>query len=162
MAKIRENRIDGRQVFSKEFKKLLFDANNGRCYICNGKFEDRYLQVDHRVPYEIGGDNKNFQQKANDFMLLCASCNRAKSWSCEHCENWIDSKDIEVCLKCYWGKPEKYDHITLAKIRRLELTWQGAEVSFFELLRKEAEKGEIALPDYVKSLLVKYLERKDK
>ena len=51
LSKIQNNRVGGRQVFSKEFKKGLYDANNGHCYICNGKFEERYLQVDHRVPY---------------------------------------------------------------------------------------------------------------
>ena len=50
LSKIRNNRVDGRQIFSKEFKKSLYDANNGHCCICNGKFEERYLQVDHRVP----------------------------------------------------------------------------------------------------------------
>ncbi len=160
LLKIQNNRIDGRQVFSKEFKKSLYEANSGFCYICNGKFKERYLQVDHQVPYEISGDGVNFQQNTDDYMLLCASCNRAKSWSCEHCENWKDSKDIKICLKCYWGKPKDYDHITLEKIRRLELTWQGEEVSFFEALKKEADKGEIELPEYVKSLLIKYLSTK--
>lgn len=93
-------------------------------------------------------------------MLLRASCNRAKSWSCEHCENWNDSKDIEICLKCYWGRPENYDHITLEKIRRLELTRQVVEANFFEALKQEADKGETALPEYVKSLLIKHIEKK--
>ena len=93
-------------------------------------------------------------------MLLCASCNRAKSWSCEHCENWIEGKDFEICLKCYWGTPENYDHITLEKIRRLELTWHGAEVNFFELLKKEADKGEITMPEYIKSILLNHINRK--
>lgn len=135
--------------------------DNGHCYICNGKFEE-YLQVDHRVPYEISGDDENFQQNITDYMLLCASCNRAKSWSCEHCENWIDSKDIEICLKCYWGRPENYDHVTLEKIRRLELTWQGVEVNFFEALEKETDKGNIALPEYIKLLLMDYIGKRDK
>jgi hypothetical protein len=162
LSKIRKNRSEGRQTFSKDFKKALFELNNGHCFICNGVFEERYLQVDHRVPYEISGDDENFQQNLADYMLLCASCNRAKSWSCEHCENWIDAKDIEICLKCYWGSPENYDHITLEKIRRLELTWQGTEVTFFELLKEESEKGEITLPDYVKALLIKHIKSKEK
>lgn len=120
------------------------------------------MQIDHRAPYEISGDDENFQQNINEYMLLCASCNRAKSWSCEHCENWIGSKDVAICLKCYWGRPENYDHITLEKIRRLELTWQGVEVNFFEALKKEAEKGEIALPDYVKSLLIMHIKKTQK
>jgi len=158
--KIQENRSEGRQTFSKEFKKILYQKNNGHCYICNGVFESRYLQVDHRIPYEISGDDEDFQKSIDDYMLLCASCNRAKSWSCEHCENWKDSKDIAICLKCYWGRPENYDHITLEKIRRLELTWQGSEVKFFELLKEESEKGEIKLPDYIKNLLIKHIESK--
>lgn len=160
LTKIKQNRYKGRLVFSKKFKQDLYDANDGGCYICNGKFEIRYLQIDHRVPYEISGDTENFQQKKEDYMLLCASCNRAKSWSCENCENWTSAKDIEVCLKCYWGKPENYDHIALQKIRRLELVWQGEEVDFFEALKTEAENGKIDLPEYVKSLLGKYLEKR--
>ncbi len=160
LTKIRKGRIGGRQVFSKGFKKKLYDANNGHCYICNGKFEERYLQIDHRIPYEISGDENDFQKNIDDYMLLCSSCNRAKSWSCEHCENWLNAKDIEICVKCYWGKPENYEHITLEKIRRLEIVWQNEEVNFFEALKKEADKGEISLPTYVKDLLIKYLENK--
>ncbi len=160
LTKTRKNRFRGRQVFSRKFKQSLYDANEGKCYICNGDFEIRYLQVDHRIPYEIDGDDENFQHDEEDYMLLCASCNRTKSWSCENCENWKSAKDIEVCLKCYWGKPENYDHIALQNIRRLELIWQGNEVGFFEALKVEAEKGEIDLPEYVKLLLEEYLRKK--
>ncbi|PID89513.1 MAG: HNH endonuclease [Bacteroidia bacterium] len=159
LSKMQNNRSGGRLVFSKEFKKKLYQTNNGHCYICNGKFEERYLQIDHRVPYEISGDGEYFQQNINDYMLLCASCNRAKSWSCEHCKNWTDEKDVKSCLKCYWGKPEDYEHIALEKIRRLELTWQGEEVYFFEKIKKEAENRGTALSKYVKSLLKKYLKQ---
>lgn len=159
LAKIQNSRVGGRQIFSKKFKNNLYEANNGRCHICNGKFEERYLQVDHRIPYEISGDVVNFQQNPENYMLLCGSCNRSKSWSCEHCENWSDLKDLKICLKCYWGSPEDYDHITLEKIRRLELIWLGEEVGYFEALKKEADKGAINLPEYVKSLLIKYMTK---
>ena len=162
LSKIRNNRIGGRRSFSKEFKKSLFDTNDGRCYICNSRYEERFFQVDHRVPYEIRSDDENFQKNINDYMLLCTSCNRAKSWSCEHCENWNSTKDIEICLKCYWGSPENYDHISLEKIRRLELTWRGVELNYFEALSIEAERNQIALPEYVKDLLNKYIEKKNK
>jgi len=160
LSKIRQNRYKGRKVFSKKFKQSLYSSNSGKCYICNGEFEIRYLQVDHRIPYEISGDATAFQQNEDDYMLLCASCNRAKSWSCENCENWKSTKDIEVCLKCYWGKPENYDHIALQKIKRLELVWQGEEVDFFELLKEESESGKLDLPEYIKSLLEKYLKKR--
>ncbi len=160
LTKIRKNRLKGRQVFSKKFKQILYEANEGKCYICNGNFAKRYLQIDHRVPYEISGDSENFQQNLDDYMLLCASCNRAKSKSCENCENWQSAKDIEICLKCYWGKPEKYDHIALEKIRRLDITWKGEETDFFAALKAEAENEKIVLPQYVKNLLAEYLSRK--
>ncbi len=160
LSQLRKNRFRGRLVFPKKLKKKLYDSNNGKCFVCNAKFEIRYLQVDHRIPYEIGGDDATFQKNIEDYMLLCASCNRSKSWSCENCENWKSAKDIEICLKCFWGRPENYDHIALQKIRRLEVTWQGEEVAFFDALKLEAEKGEIDLPDYIKILLAKYLKSK--
>ena len=101
ITKIQRNRVEGRQVFSKDFKRVLYNARNGHCYICNGTLEERYLQIDHRVPYEISEDAVNFQQFISDYMLLCASCNRAKSWSCEHCEDWTKTKNSEICLRCY-------------------------------------------------------------
>lgn len=45
--------------------------------------DERDLQIDHRVPYEVAGESNEL--KTEDFMLLCGSANRAKSWSCEHC-----------------------------------------------------------------------------
>jgi predicted restriction endonuclease len=83
ISQLQINRIAGRIIFPKEFKKTLLDLSNGKCAICNGEFEERYLQIDHKIPYEVGGDI-NAKQDVTDFMLLCASCNRAKSWSCEH------------------------------------------------------------------------------
>src|SRR3972149_8121664 len=33
-AKVRRGGLGGRKIFSKEFKKSLIDASEGRCYIC--------------------------------------------------------------------------------------------------------------------------------
>ncbi|MDZ7880662.1 MAG: HNH endonuclease [Saprospiraceae bacterium] len=159
ITKIQHNKIAGRQVFSKSFKSQLYTLCNGRCAICNGTFEERYLQIDHKVPYEISGDNDNFQQKTEDYMLLCSSCNRAKSWSCEHCENWTIKKEIGVCLACYWGSPQNYEHIALQKIRRLELIWQDNEINFFEALKEDARKRNIHLPEHVKKLIENHLSQ---
>lgn len=160
LSKIRKNRLAGRRIFPKKFKQQLIETNGSKCYICNGNFEGRYLQIDHRVPYEIDGDDENRQLSVEDFMLLCASCNRAKSWSCENCENWQTDKDIKRCLKCYWGSPKNYDHIALQNIRRLELVWQGEDVHFFEMLKREADLGKIQLPEYIKTLLEQHLMNK--
>lgn len=57
---------------------------------------------------------------AGGYMLLCASANRAKSWSCEHCENW-KLRDANICKSCYWAYPESYTHVAMQEIRRLDI-----------------------------------------
>lgn len=149
---LQKNRIDGRITFPKEFKKQLYEIGKGRCFICNAEFEERYLQVDHRVPYQLGGDIDN-DRKIGHFMLLCSSCNRAKSWSCEHCDNWKVSKNPAVCMECYWGSPEHYNHIATKEIRRLDIQWAGDEVKYYDAIRIIAEQNNIELPEFVKKII---------
>jgi hypothetical protein len=149
---LQTNRIAGRAVFSKKFKKTLFDSCRGKCGICNGTFEERYLQIDHKIPYEAGGDI-NEKQNTTDFMLLCASCNRAKSWSCEHCKNWEGGKNTNLCFQCYWGNPFDYHHIALQEVRRLDLQWEGKEVKNYDAIKTAANSKNIEMPDFVKHLL---------
>src|SRR5690606_23955628 len=96
----------------------------------------RELQCDHRVPFAIAGDNLEMIQE--DFMPLCASDNRAKSWSCEHCENW-EIKDEGTCTTCFWSNPEDYSHVAMRQERRLVLTFQDTEVDAFDSFRNSAE-----------------------
>jgi len=151
LTQIQTNRIAGRILFSKDFKNSLYNACGGRCQICNGKFEERYLQIDHRVPYEVDGDSTD--RIMEHFMLLCGSCNRAKSWSCEHCHNWHVEKKAPLCLECYWGSPENYNHIALREIRRLDMQWDGDEVKYYDALKIIADKNNIKLPDFIKEIL---------
>jgi hypothetical protein len=151
-ANLQLNRVGGRVSFPKEFKKKLYDLSKGKCAICNGKFEERYLQIDHKTPYEVGGDNAE-EWNINDFMLLCGSCNRAKSWSCEHCANWKSNNKLDLCVQCYWGNPTNYNHIALKAIRRLDLQWEGEDVKQFDTLKTIAENEEIELPDFVKHII---------
>ncbi|MDR2814208.1 MAG: HNH endonuclease [Prevotellaceae bacterium] len=153
------NRIAGRAILPREFKKALFDSCNGKCDVCNGKFAERYLQIDHKIPYEVGGDITGKQDIA-DFMLLCASCNRAKSWSCEHCENWQNDKNTDLCLRCYWGNPLNYSHIALKEVRRFDLQWEGEEVKSYDAIKTVANSKNIAMPDFVKQLLENSMRRK--
>ena len=101
LTKLQINRVAGRVLFPKEFKSKLYELGNGKCFVCNGEFEERYLQVDHRVPYEVVGDGDSTRE-IEAYMLLCGSCNRAKSWSCEQCVNWKEAKNPAYCLACYW------------------------------------------------------------
>jgi hypothetical protein len=118
------------------------------------EYESRYLQIDHKAPYEVGGESGG-EGNPDEFQLICGSCNRAKSWSCEHCTNWTDDKQLKVCRSCYWASPEVYKHIALGKIRRLDITWTEEETREFDRLAKMAHKQRQRLPEFVKAVLRK-------
>lgn len=148
---IRHDRLGGRQVFSQKFKKDLLENYGNKCFICSATLEARYLQIDHRVPYEVAGESDPGNKKA--YMPLCGSCNRAKSWSCEHCENWQTKKDSALCLTCYWASPDDYAHVALVQMRRIDITWNEQEVSEFDKLQHDASKTGEHLPEFVKNAL---------
>ncbi len=84
-----EGRFSGRKTFPKRFKNILYKQSGGKCEICSAEFSSRELQIDHRVPYEIGGDAEFSETNTSGYMLVCSSCNRSKSWSCMiGPENW--------------------------------------------------------------------------
>ncbi len=157
-SKVIRDQIGGRRAFSKEFKTALIQASASRCQICLEPYEERYLQIDHRVPYAVAGDTSVGERKADDYMLVCASCNRAKSWSCEHCVNWLETKKPELCQTCYWANPESYRHIALRPIRRLDVVWIEREVDDYERLLKRAQKMRETMPAYVKRVLRRHIE----
>jgi hypothetical protein len=152
-AKVRRGLLGGRRVFSKEFKDGLAEANGCRCHVCLQPYEDRYLQVDHRVPYEVAGDAQVDERRSQDYMLLCGSCNRAKSWSCEHCSNWVEAKRPDICETCYWARPESYQHVAMENVRRLDLVWVGEEVRQYDAMNNQAARAKTPLPEFVKLVL---------
>jgi hypothetical protein len=91
----------GRTVLGKELKAKLIELHGQRCAIYMAPFPERELQIDHRVPFEVLGDVQGSVASVDDYMLLCGSANRAKSWSCEHCVNWLELKKVEICRNCY-------------------------------------------------------------
>jgi hypothetical protein len=146
----------GRSTFPKEFNDKLYALQEGKCSICYTQFEDRYMQVDHKIPYEVIGSKLDTVLHFSDFQLLCPPCNRAKSWSCEHCVNWIGKKVPEICINCYWANPLEYTHVALREMRRADITWVGDEIKVYEQLKKEALENKIDLPNFVKEILQKY------
>jgi 5-methylcytosine-specific restriction endonuclease McrA len=150
---IRRNVIGGRKAFPKGFKQQLINRDGLKCAICNTVYEARYLQIDHRVPYEIAGDPNAGEHAIEDHLLVCAECNRAKSWSCEHCANWLKTKSPDICLSCYWGNPSHYNHIALRPIRRLDVTWTEREVEMYEKLKTQADALDQPIADYVKQII---------
>ena len=158
VSKTEYGKLGGRKALPLKFKKQLAEIYGARCEICLTHYELHHLQVDHCVPYEVGGESKQSTQPEH-FMLLCASCNRVKSWSCEHCENWRNQKQPEVCEKCYWGNPENYTHIAQSEIRRLDLTWTGSEIDDFDQLAKLAKERQKDIPNFVKETLRNLLSK---
>ena len=121
----------GRTVLSSVLKKALINKYGSKCFIYHQPMEERLLQIDHRVPYEIGGDQD--LQNIDCYMLLSPSANRAKSWTCEHCPNW-DQKNIDFCIKCFWAYPEDYSHIAGIEQRQIIITFTGDEIEDYNRL----------------------------
>lgn len=142
----------GRQAVPKAMRDELLRVADGRCAICGGSFADRALQVDHRTPYEVAGESEI--PTLREFQMLCGSCNRTKSWTCEtDCPNWTD-RDPIVCATCLWASPEDYDHIATRQRRQVTITWEGeAAVASHARLRAAAAGAGMELGDYLRSLL---------
>lgn len=152
-AKDKISKVAGRTVLSKSLKKALIEKYGSMCFIYLQPMEERLLQVDHRVPYEIGGeqDEKNIER----YMLLSPSANRAKSWTCEHCPNW-EQKDVDFCVKCFWAHPEHYTHIAGKEQRQIIITFTGDEIEDYNKLIELVgiDKAESTIKD----LIDKYIE----
>lgn len=121
----------GRTVLSKALKKALIEKYGSKCFIYLQPMEQRLLQIDHRIPYEIGGEQN--EKDIDCYMLLSPSANRAKSWTCEHCPNW-EPKDADFCMRCFWAHPENYTHIAGKEQRQIVITFTGDEIEDYNRL----------------------------
>lgn len=106
-----------RNPITKADKERIIGEFAGRCAVCG--VESARLQLDHRVPFAVAGDPEQWSVETG--MPLCPSDNRAKSWACEHCANWM-VKDPAMCAGCMWCHPENYEHIAGEPTRRLVVT----------------------------------------
>lgn len=145
----------GRRLLPKKERNALIRAAGSKCQICGATHN---LQVDHRIPYEVAGESQ--RDEAEPYQILDGSCNRTKSWSCEHCHNWLVLKKLDVCRSCYWASPETYTHVAMKQERRTDLTWIGDEVDTFELLKQEAAKSKRAVPEQIKFIIANTVRRK--
>jgi len=151
-------RLKGRTAFSKDLKKKLIAGGGSRCAIYLEEFPESELQIDHRIPFQIGGDEARQERSSADFMLLCGSANRAKSWSCEHCVNWRSLRDAAICRKCYWAYPEDYDHVAMRDVRRLDVMWTGCDVRDYERLKETSARLHKTMPAFVKEVLERHVK----
>ena len=150
VSKARFSRFSGRTGLSKQLKDELIKRHGCKCFIYLEVVDKRELQIDHRIPFEIDGEP---EFSPEHFMLLCGSANRAKSWSCEHCENWSIIKDKSICLSCYWAYPESYTHIAMQHVRRIDLMWQGEEINIYENIKQQAIELNKEIPEFIKEII---------
>lgn len=148
-----EGRVGGRKAFSKRFRNVLLERYDSRDAITGEQYEARYLQIDHRVPYEVAGESAHDEDRPDAYMLLSASSQRAKSWSCEHCPNWRNDHDEAVCRSCFWAFPDNYTHIAGDHVRRVDIEWRGSEVEIFERIRSRAESEDATVAAFIKRLV---------
>ena len=156
-AKARFSKLSGRTAFAKALKADLIKLHGSRCAIYLEEFDPQELQIDHRIPFEVAGDNVGDINDPKMYMLLCGSANRAKSWSCEHCVNWQELKNSEICQRCYWAFPEDYDHVAMRQARRADIMWIGEEVSVYERLKKRTMELQKDIPAFIKEIIEKHV-----
>lgn len=142
----------GRTALAKALKNALVEKYGARCAIYLEPMDAAVLQVDHRVPYEIGGEKSN--DAIDGFMLLCPSANRAKSWTCEHCENWL-RRDPAFCLRCFWASPDDYDHVAGQCQKVVNVVFTGDEIEDYRKLIKLS--GVEAAQQTIKAILHRHL-----
>ena len=134
-------------------KQALIDKYGSKCFIYLETMDKEVLQVDHRIPYEIGGEHD--EKDIDYYMLLSPSANRAKSWTCEHCENW-KKKDSSFCLRCFWAYPENYDHIAGKFEKIISLVFTGDEIDdYYKLIELSGEK---AAQEVIKKIIHEHLK----
>ena len=157
----RTTRLKGRISFPKRLKNLLHSDQGSKCAVCGTELELRYLQIDHRVPYIVAGDVEldPLNPRTEAFMLLCGSCNRSKSWSCEHCQNFRELLDSSICESCYWASPDDYSHVALVQSRRLSVVWEGSDVEMYDLLLVAAEEVGLEPDEFARAVIKRALQR---
>ena len=121
----------GRTILTKALKQALIEKYGAKCFVYLESMDGAVLQVDHRIPYEVDGEQD--KQNIDAFMLLSPSANRAKSWTCEHCKNWRE-KNKAFCVRCFWAYPEDYDHIAGKYEKVISIVFTGDEIEDYTKL----------------------------
>ncbi len=154
-SEIEGHKLGGRKTFSKAFKKKLIESLGEKSTVSGESYDERYLQIDHRIPYEVAGDDVASEGDIEKFMLLTGTEQRQKSWSCESCKNFLDIKKKSVCESCYWAFPEEHSHIAMEEARNLMVTWKGDEASDFDRILKESNRVGEPIQSYIKNAALK-------
>lgn len=141
----------GRNNLTDKLKQKLIAKSGSVCALYGEEYPEALLQTDHRVPFEIGGDPDDMMD-ISKFMLLSPSANRAKSWACEHCLNWV-KKDIAMCEACYYATPEDYEHIAGEEERRLDVVFRKSEIDIYDMICDKAKQENITVQEAFKRIV---------
>lgn len=155
---IEGHKLGGRTTFSKGFKKQLVERFGEKSTISGVPYHERYLQIDHRIPYEVAGDDVANEGDIEKFMLLTGAEQRQKSWSCENCQNFLQSKNKSVCGTCYWAYPENHTHIATEEVRSVMVTWKGDDAKAFDAIQKESNRVGEPIQNYIKNAVLKNIK----
>jgi hypothetical protein len=136
----------GRVALSKRERERIIQKAGRKCQLCGATHD---LQIDHRVPYEIAGESLD---APDAYMVLCGSCNRRKSWICEHCDNFTGRRRVQVCHQCYWASPEAHTHVAMQQIRRTEIIWEGQAAATFDDFQRDCKQKGITIAEAIKAL----------
>lgn len=77
-SKARFSKLSGRTAFAKALKAKLIELHGSRCAIYLEEFEPSSLQIDHRIPFEVAGDDAASMDDPLAYMLAI--------WLCESSE----------------------------------------------------------------------------
>lgn len=149
---IKKNKFGGRVNFPASLKGKLISRDGLICAISKQHLPESELQIDHKIPYYISGDIAG-DRDPNDFMLLSKSMQRSKSWDCEQCTNLKDYFDVNICKTCYWASPENYTHVAMRTQRSINVTWEGADVAYFDKVIEESIKLKNSPQDLIKDII---------
>jgi hypothetical protein len=138
----------GRLRLPKKDRDAVIRASGGKCQLCGAAHD---LQVDHRVPYQVAGES--LKGTVDPYMVLDGTCNRRKSWICEHCPNLLRYKRVETCQSCYWAYPEEHTHVAMEELRRLDVLFSGEETKVFDRFRKVGQRQGQSVRDRVMELV---------
>lgn len=153
-SKIENGKLGGRKILPKQLKKELIQKFGAKCAISTEQYDESHLQIDHRIPYRISGDADGANNRNSaDFMLLSGAAQRQKSWACEHCQNFLEIKSLQICKSCYWAYPETHTHVAMKEERRVDIVFSGANISKFYILKERAQKNDSSIQDEINNLI---------
>ena len=149
---IEAGKLGGRRILPKQLKESLVEVHGSRCAITCEEYDKGFLQIDHRIPYRVAGDTDEVH-KVEDYMLLCGSAQRQKSWACEHCSNFTNNREIENCKTCYWAYPEQYEHIAMSQERQVTVIFNSNEIQLYERVVRISEASGDSIQTIIKETL---------